>query len=246
MADIDTTQITTVTEFTRLVRLSYLQTVAALDDSALVSRLAGESQGSSKNFTASDPGSPGFLGIGAEGPSTVSSTFSDSGWAISRTWLETWWDKIRWAIGVREIGIYSFEYEESSEIVSIPFRSPKPISKVSLRVDELVPSSYPTNIRWIQYFVSPDNGNTWHRINPLDTPSSFNESSGIPIPRIINFNPDFSTEDDDQNKYIKTNTPVIDIRFKAVLIRPSGEDFLNTSPILKGYRLLIYPKEGLQ
>lgn len=246
MADIDTTQVTTVTQYTRLIRLSYLQTLAVMDDGALLSQLAGESPGASRNFTASDPGSPGFLGIGSEGPSTMSSTFTDSGWSISRTWVETWWDKIRWAIGIREIGIYSFQYVEASEIVSIPFRSPKPISKVSIKVDELIPATYPQSQRWIQYFISGDNGNNWHRINPMDSPSTYQEQSGVPIPRTIMFNPDFEIEDDEVNRYIKLNTPVTEIRFKAVLIRPTGEKFDKTSPILKGYRIFLYPKEGLQ
>lgn len=245
MAEIKTKQTTTVTEVTRLIRLSYLQSVAALDDNALLGKLAGESSGTNSGFSASDPGSPGFLGIGAEGASSVSSTFADSGWAISRTWLETWWDKIRWAIGIREVGIYAFEYEESSEIISIPYRSPSEISKVTLKVDELIPSTYPNNTTWIQYFISPDNGLNWYRINPLDKPSTFADNAGQPIPRIINFNPDFIVEDNESNKYIKTNIPVTEIRFRAILLRPSGESFMKTSPILKGYRIMIYPKGGL-
>lgn len=246
MPNVETTQITSVTEVTRLVRLSYLQSVAALDDSVLLGRLAGETQGGNQSFSATDPGSPGFLGIGAEGASSISSTFSDSGWAISRTWLETWWDKIRWAIGIREIGIYAFEYDESSEIISVPYRSPTEIQKVTLKVDELIPRGYPNTTQWIQYFITPNNGENWYRINPLDLPSTFSPDQGRPVPRILHFNPDFSIEDDEDNKYIKVGKPVTDVRFKAVLLRPSGDQFTRTSPILKGYRLLIYPKGGLQ
>ena len=46
MPDFDFEEQVTITEMTKLVRLSYLQTIAVLDDSIGVSRLAGESQGS--------------------------------------------------------------------------------------------------------------------------------------------------------------------------------------------------------
>ena len=245
MPDFDFEEQVTITEMTKLVRLSYLQTIAVLDDSIGVSRLAGESQGSQNSSFASDPGSPGFLGIGAEGPTSTSSTFTDSGWAISRTWLETWWDKLRWAIGIRDISIFRNTYAESSEFVSVPFSSPLQIEKISLKVDENIPHSYPASQRWIQYFISVDNGGNWYRINPLDHPTLFSEGFGRPTPRIINFNPDFAAEDDDQNKYIRLSDPPFSVRFRAVLTRPSSQEFNGTTPILKSYKLYIYPRNGL-
>jgi hypothetical protein len=246
MARVRTDQTTTVVEATRLVRLSYLQTIAALDNSTVLGNLAGETSGNNTNFSSTDPGSPGFLGIGGEGSSTLSQSFTDTGWSISRTWLETWWDKIRWAIGIREIGIYSYEYAQTSEIVSVPFLSPREILKVSLRVNEQVPRLYPNTQSWIQYFVSGDGGKNWHRINPLDKPSVFTGESGKPLPRIINFNADFASENSDENKFITVEEPVKSIKFRAVLTRPGGEEYEGTSPVLKGYRLMIYPKGGLQ
>jgi len=238
-------QSVTISEMTRLVRLSYLQTIAVLDDSVGLGRIAGETQGSQASSSASDPGSPGFLGIGAEGPSSSSSVFSDSGWAISRTWLETWWDRIRWAIGIREIGIYHYRYAQSSELVSVPFTSPLPIEKVTLRVNENIPPSYSAEQRWIQYYISVDNGGTWLRINPLDHPSLFTEGFGRPTPRIINFNADFAAEDDDENKYIRTAEPPYSVRLRSIFLRPVGEQFEGTTPILKSYKMLVYPKGGL-
>lgn len=241
-----TNQQTYVTEVTRLVRLSYLQTIAVSDDSTALGKLAGVSEGRNTSAFASDPGSPGFLGIGSEAPSSSSSTFSDSGWSISRTWLETVWDKIRWGIGIKEIGLFSYSYAETSEFVSVPYASPTPISKVSLKVDELIPTSFPNTQRWIQYFVSGDNGKTWIQLNPLDKPSLFGGNDVRPVPRIINFNPDFAKEDDDDNKYIKTTQPVSNVRLRVVLARPGGNNNNLLSPILKSYRLMIYPTGGLQ
>ena len=237
----------TVIEATRLVRLSYLQTIAALDDQALLGQLAGVSSGGQESSFTSSPPTPGFFfGLfgGSDGLS-INSDFSDSGWAISRTWLETWWDKIRWGIALRELGIYSYEYAEASEIVSIPFRSPKEITKVTLRVDDQIPTSYPNSKRWIHYFISVNNGNDWHRINPLDHPTLFSGEGGQPVPRIINVNADFQSEDDNEAKFIKTKEPTREVRFRAVLLRPSGEEFVGSTPILKSYRILIVPKEGL-
>lgn len=242
----DFTQITNVTEVTKIVRLSYLQTVAALDDSSKLNDIAGVGGANpSSSFTTTDPGSPGFLGIGSEGPSTQTSSFTDSGWSITRTWLETYWDKIRWAIGIREIGIYSFLYASAGEFVSIPYSAPTDIAKVSLRVDESIPNTYPNTQRWIQYFVSGDNGSTWNMINPLDKPVLFSDSSGRPVPKIINYNPDFHSEDDDENKFITLTSPVKSVRLRVVFSRPTSEQFDRTSPVLKSYRLLIYPKGGL-
>lgn len=238
MPQINTNQTTTVVEATKLVRLSYLQTIAALDNQSTLNSIAGATQGSNQSFNSTDPGSPGFLGIGGEGASNVSSSFNDTGWSISRTWLETWWDKIRWAIGLKEIGIYSFSYAESSEIVSVPFKSPNNIKKVSLKVDEQIPNNYPSNSRWIHYFITIDNGNSWHAINPLDKPTAYSDGLGNVVPRILTFTD--TVNDNNNSKYINTNKPVKEIRFRAVLLKPIGEEFKNTTPILKSYRLMIY------
>jgi len=246
MASVTTNQQTYVTEVTRLVRLSYLQTVAVTDDSTALGKLAGTTEGRSTSSFASDPGSPGFLGIGSEGPSSSSTSFTDSGWSISRTWLETMWDRVRWAIGIKEIGIFSYSYAETSEFVSVPFLVPTTVAKVALKVDELVPTAFPNTQRWIQYFVSGDDGQNWYQINPLDQPSLFNGNDFRPVPRIINFNPDFAKEDDDENKFVRTTNPVKSVRFKAVFLRPGGNSNNLLSPILKSYRMLIYPSGGLQ
>lgn len=242
MATINFNQVTNITEVTRIVRLSYLQTVAVLTDTADLSELAGEGGALPANtFTASDPGSPGFLGIGSEGPSSQTQTFTDSGWSISRTWQETYWDKIRWAIGIKEVGIYSFSYEAAGEFVSVPFKAPTDIEKVTLEVEELIPTSYPNTQPWIQYYITGNDGQTWTRISPIDTPTVFTDG-GRSVPRIINFNPDFESEDDDQNRFVKTQNPVRQIRFRAILLRPNTQEFAETTPILKQYRLQIVPK----
>lgn len=239
----DLHQETTITEITRLVRLSYLQTISALDDPNVLSNLAGTSAPRNSSFSASDPGSPGFLGIGGDAASSLSSSFSDSGWAISRTWLETYWDKIRWAIGIKDIGLFTYEYASIGEIVSAEFKYPAEIEKVTLKVDEFIPLKYPNTQKWIHYFVTADNGANWYRINPLDTTSTYS-GNGF-VPRILNFNSEFISENDDSNRYIRTESPVKSLRFKAVLLRPTGDEFKESSPILKGYRLLSYIKNGL-
>ncbi len=241
------TQTTTVIETTRLVRLSYLQTIAALDDQAQLSALAGETQGSQSVNSSSSPGSPGFLGtgIGGEDARSQTTTFNDTGWSISRTWLETWWDKIRWGIGLKEIGIFSYNYVESSEIISVPFISPKGIQSVSLKVDDQIPESFPSNQSWIQYFISADNGNQWIRINPMDKPTVFQSGSGRPLPRTIRFSVINDSENTNDTQYQRVNSLPTSIRFRAVLLRPSGAENQNKTPILKSYRMTIYPQEGL-
>jgi len=235
-----------ITEVTRLIRLSYLQTLAVTDDQSNLSRIAGETQGDQRSSFTSDPGSPAFLGMmGGEGGSSASSSFADSGWQISRTWLETWWDKIRFAIGIREIGIFSYRYDQTSELISVPFRSPVEIDRISLVVDEAIPASYPSAERWIEYYVSVDNGTSWQRINPLDQPTLFGSDLGRPVPRIIHFNPDFAAEDDDNNRFVVTKSVPLEARFRAIFKRPLSVESDRTTPILKSYRMQIFPKGGL-
>lgn len=233
----------------RLVKLSYLQTVAIVEEQKSTQDFVGQAQpfrSTSQNFSA-----PSFLfgfsaGMMGDGGGSRSIDFQDTGWTISKTWLETYWDKIRYAIGIRDVGIFQYEYAQASSIVSQPWVSPKAIDKVTLIVSETIPNEFPIGPRYIEYYISPAPGNNWIRINPLDHPTLY-EDDGNVAPRIVNFNSEKPANATNDNKYIQTEDPVKAVKLKVILKRPTGfEGSTAMTPVLKSYRLLIYPKAGLR
>lgn len=238
---------TRVKVLSREVKLTYLQSVQVTAGEADVGLLAGEGGGiGSVSSSQSKPGSPGFLGIGASAGSSSSSQSNDSGWVINRQWRETSFDKVRYAVGLRDIGIFFYEFTEVSEFVSVPFKSPKEIAKVELRVVEQIPTIFKPDRRYIEYYVSPDNGKTWHRINPLDHPTITADDGQI-VPRIITFNTEVGGLDSDLQKFVTTEEPVYELRYRVVMrTDTSVQDPQRYSPVLKKVSMLMYPKGGLR
>lgn len=237
---------TYIKNLTREVRLSYLQSLQASQDIRDLQALAGVTPPSQASSTSSSGGSSGFLGIGAEGASTTTVSSDDTGWIISRTWRETVYDKARYAIGIRDIAMFKYQYAPSSEIVSRPFVSPKEIMKVQLRVDEFIPSVLPDTRRWIQYYITIDDGDTWIQMNPLDQPTLF-DANGNVVPQTLTFNLDDAGPQGENAQPVLTEQSVKRIRFRAVFNTDStlvdGDKY---TPILKSYRLLILPRGGLR
>ena len=172
----------------------------------------------------------------------------ETGWKAEKTWFQPQFDLARYAVGIREILVGRYLYAETSEYVSKPLYSPKEISKVLLIADDIIPSTFPPGRDYIKYYIQPDipNYDQWHRINPQGRAPSFDDS-GETVPKIINFNvksPDANVFD---NKYIFTEEPPKGIRVKIVISRPISDDpnIIGATPLVKSYRLLIYPKGGL-
>lgn len=237
---------TRIQVLSREVKLSYLQSIQVATGQQNAGSLAGEGGGigpvSSSN---SSSGSPGFLGIGSS-PATASSRSSnDTGWVVSRTWLETHFDKNRYGIGIRDIGIFNYRFAAASELVSIPFSSPKPIYKVQMRVVEQIPAIYPIDRRYIIYYVSVDDGGNWYRINPIDHPVVTDETGQV-VPRTITFNPEIGGAADELTKFVETDEPVFSIRYRLVITAAEGiPDSDRYTPVVKQVKLLIYPRNGL-
>ena len=173
---------------------------------------------------------------------------------IKRQWKVEKNDRARFAIGIRDINLYSYRFAETSEIISKAYVSPKPISKVTLAVDEQIPKLFYTSSGltgtendWIKYYVSVDNGASWYRISPLHHRRTVSENSANNVPEIINVNSDVEVADrDNPLAYIDVGVPVYEVRFKAFLSRPStipqAESY---TPVLSKYALQIYPVGGL-
>lgn len=189
---------------------------------------------------------------GAFGKKTTTNTkveTKETGFQVTKIWNQPQFDVIRYSMGIKDINVAQFQYALTSEVVSKPFRSPKEVIKVVCRASQFVPSIFPVG-NYIEYYIKPNQENTtWTRINPLDFATVFDETGKI-IPRVINFNTEQPLQSRLEEAYILTDEPVKEIVFKAILKRP--ESLENTSvsadgysPVLKSYRLLMTPKNGL-
>lgn len=173
----------------------------------------------------------------------------ENGFQVARVWNQPQFDVIRYAVGIRDLTVAQFVYAKNSEIVSVPFRSPKEITKVVCRASQFIPSIFPPG-NYIEYYIKANQeGSNWIRINPLDFATVF-DSSGKIIPRVINFNTEAPLQSRLEESFVITEKPVTEVLFKAILGRP--ESLENTtvsadgySPILKSYRLLMTPRDGL-
>jgi len=193
----------------------------------------------------------GFIIGGLFGKSKSSET-SISPQQITKQWTRINNDKARFAIGVRDINIFSYKFEATSEVVSKPFVSPKPIYKVALQIEEQVPVIFykdntGTENDWIKYYISVDNGTSWRRISPTSHRTTISEDGINSIPEIININSEVATADrTNPLAYIDTGDSVYSIRFKAALSRPTTiTDADSYTPALSKYALQIYPVGGL-
>lgn len=117
-----------------------------------------------------------------------------------------------------------------------------------LTVDQFIPSTFPPGT-YIKYYIKPNIEDIdFIQINPLGLTSIFKEDGTI-VPRIINFNTEKPLSSRLEDTYFYTDTPVKEIVLKAVLTRPESlegsSDVDGYSPVLRSYRLLMYPKNGL-
>ena len=173
----------------------------------------------------------------------------DSGWSLTKTWNQPQFDIVRYAIGIKELTVAQFTYEEVSEFISTPWKSPKEIVKALVSVDQFIPNVFPTG-NYITYYIKPNIQNAdWIQINPIGLPSVFNKDGSI-VPRIINFNTEKPLSSRLEDGYFYTESPVKEVVFRAVLTRPSELEGTTASPegyspVLRSYRLSLVPKNGL-
>lgn len=116
--------------------------------------------------------------------------------------------KNRYAIGVRDINVYSLVFEPKGEVISKAFSSVNEVKKIILNSAQN-PRTY-SELAQIDYFLSPDDGQNWHEIQTKSFVGKSGESSNVP--EILNFN----TIDENA---IETSVPVYSLRIKSVLSR---------------------------
>lgn len=232
-----------ITVETKIVKLSYLQTLA-------VAQSLGDSSDLETAGSAGPLGTPTnqskrpFFGLFGSKKVSVNVNEKETGEKIIDTWMQPYFDRIRYAVGIREITASAYTFSEASEFVSTPFGSPKDIIKVYCITDEYIPQDFDQSISWVSYYIKPEGETDWIRLNSFAAPTKFDDEGAI-IPKIINFNLPKTPNAPLEDRFQFTESPVRQIRFKAILRRPSDSKSQSTTPLLKSYRLVLTPKDLL-
>ncbi len=183
--------------------------------------------------------------FGSKTTRSTKTTQKDSGWSIAKQWLEVNYDKIRYAIGIRELSIFNYRFSPTSELVSKRFSTPKEIIKAQLEVVEEIPAEFSPEMRYIEYYISFNDGD-WHRINPTGHPTLYSNEGNV-VPEILTVN--FETSGPGGSTTIKaitTEMPAKQVRLKAVMKNdPSLGNAEYYTPVLKKYRVKLVPKTSL-
>jgi hypothetical protein len=174
----------------------------------------------------------------------------------------------RYVIGLRDINIMSYQFEEKSEIVTKQYSivpegtstdaSKTIVKEIMLYANEKIPESYLSQIStsndWIQYYISIDDVN-WHRISPqhhqpVTKEVQWDETKGTGFPpKIYEINgnmTDLESSFQLYKGYLTSDKSIKAVRLKIVMSRPADKDLadsISTSPILEDYALRIITEE---
>lgn len=151
----------------------------------------------------------------------------------------------RWCIGIRGIDINSYDYSPQSVFMSKTFTLNKPAKEVSLSVSEFIPEEFYSDNQknknsWIRYYLSVDEGNTWHPISPLERSPVYGEKN-FPN-KILSIVENESEEQTGNRTYVVSNKEVRTIKLMAEFSRPGT--YPGLTPILYDYKIRIVPKAG--
>lgn len=151
----------------------------------------------------------------------------------------------RYAIGIRDIQIMSFDFAEASEYISKPFPVEDGIDSILLYVNEKIPELYKEKISesndWIRYFVSFDDID-WYRVSPIHH-QPINDTFS---PKLITINGNEENGNDSflykQNILLKESPK--QVRLKILMKRPEKTTeqeipLNNTTPLVEDIALKI-------
>lgn len=142
-----------------------------------------------------------------------------------------WSNNKRWAIGIRDVSFEQIRYKSESAMVTKPIRVGGIVDRVALEADIYIPPSFDDEEQWIRFYISPDNGTTWHQISRI-------QDDFLVIPEIIAYNdPTPSAFREPGVAYYTVSGDVTALRLKIVLSRPS--DAPASTPLVRSYRLKI-------
>jgi len=152
-------------------------------------------------------------------------------------------DEWKAIMGIRDISVFSFNYENKSELISKAYVSNKPIDRISLSVtDEISKSLYQNTDKnrndFIKYYVTFDD-KIWTRLSPLEFDEITEDDHVVPEILHVNYSP--SLEQIKNNKsgkfgYVDLKNAAYSFRFKAVFETNNA----NITPVLHSYSVQLH------
>lgn len=147
----------------------------------------------------------------------------------------------RYGIGLRDVHFMRYTYSEKSIYTSKLYTVDKPIQKVVLYANEIIPFEYQDIVEnmndWVVYEISFDDFN-WYRISPMH-----HEPVNDYFPaKIIEINGNLLDNDmsfELHKQYIKMDKAPTQVRFRITLSRPEDFEFRHTTPIVHDVALKI-------
>jgi len=147
--------------------------------------------------------------------------------------------RYRWAIAIRDISVSGIEYAEEGVLYTDTYYMIQPIKSVSLKTKENIP--FKEN-KYIKYFVSFDEGKSWHQIKTMNNPEIIETEEGGIVPSIIHLNSDVS--EDRRNaisemSYVDVESPY-SVKLKIEFSRPTDVEHAQFyTPMLDEYELNV-------
>lgn len=141
----------------------------------------------------------------------------------------------RYAIGLRDLTLSSYRFAEESVYISQPFETRDPIYRITLDAVDEIPEQFGEG-NWIEYFISIDQGQTWHPIAPVGT-----LTPGVKTEYLIGTNTPAEGRLPHIG-YLEPAEPARQVRLKIVLRRPPNTQLPDSdyfTPVVYEYRLNV-------
>lgn len=141
----------------------------------------------------------------------------------------------RYAIGLKDIGLASYRFDVISTYVSTPFKTSRPIRRITLESSEEIPVEFGDG-NWVTYYITIDGGQTWHEILPQDSLKQTGNLEYLIGTRIPAAGRRLRVG------YLESQEPVTEVRVKVVLKRPETsvlKDADYYTPTVYDYRLHV-------
>lgn len=144
-------------------------------------------------------------------------------------------DAYRYMIGIRDMSLKSYVFNDKGTFVSEAYTTDEPIDSVVLDVDEYIPGDNPEILK---YYLTFDGGVNWHQIYPMKRSYAGVYRYTINNDTIANLMT--TTNKERRTKNLNMLSDVHSVQLKIEMNKPTGvENPENTSPIVYKYKLII-------
>lgn len=141
----------------------------------------------------------------------------------------------RFQIGIRNINVYSNDFEEQGEFISNAIEFTKPVKELTLDVNDIIPEGVVyddegNERKMIEYYISINDGEEWLPIEPINR--AFN-GKGQYL-----FNESMPADARKENiGYVDAKYDIYSVRVRAVMIRPTV--MTTYTPIIKDFAVTV-------